>query len=1385
MSLGADSEVSPVRQLCHLPGDHGTDTVLLTSDGTLVRVDADGCTVWIAALNSVCGNPGGTWLSVTYVDPEIVCLSSSGAIVTVTPIDGQIELVGEFEHGLEAGVWSPDREVLSLFTFVDNGEGGKNSVLLSMNAQLEVLAEVVVEENVVAPAEEEESAVSMVWRPDGTLCAVSSVDSSDNVRRIRTYSREDLALHSVGRSEDGSGKVVPNLLEHVAWAGGGCSNLMTAVQKKGKRIQQVVFFESNGLRHREFPLRPETNSQVHATVLGLTWNTESDLLAISLREETHDKVQLWHRSNYHWYLKKEIRFENEQMTFVSFDLERSHVLYVALESQRSCELHWREYDFCWDSSTVYTTVNQTARCTAFSIDGCLLNMTHFDKALVPPPMYAATLTMDSPVSEISFVPVESTAVNVVVYLSDGTFELLGDVEGSKNGGTSRIVGSVRWEGTNDVDVTSLRQICVMNTDDLSLDLIAVACAPVNGHCERLVEVHIEWDIRGEGTATVIKSTHLEGRALRVIHWSDRREGALIQLDDGILLEFDKDKMGQGRLLPSEAEPLLEACPWIAALHDAATYEGASDHHRKRLVVGRSQRARLYCHDRLLADSSSSFLLAPSHNYLCYITADATCQLRFLPLNELHRFDPLMGSDENHLLQGYEARNVERGARLVGVLPTKPTSILQMPRGNLEAVYPRALVLPYVMSKIKRLEYGEAFVTMRRQKVDLNLIVDMDPVHFLEQGGVEMFLEQVLPIDHLNLFISCLQDFDVTVTRYSVPAWFDQKGMVEKKPDAVQKVNRVCRVMRQHMLTTEQDGSTVGGRQISQGHYLLPILSTFAKENPPKLEEALLLIKQNALSAHPVTSRKPPLFGEKAQSSIKYLAFLADYKLLFDTALGMYDFDLSRAVARNSQMDPKVYLPLLKRLKELPEHYGKYEVDIRLKRYELALAHLVKSGSSGEQLEPFKKLLEGPDSFGNEFEQCMNLIESQALHRLGLELFEEDQQKRRVVLISLGKHLLAKRSADTALAVFLSADPPDYEGAKLAARGSGNWRYYFSVGMASEESIQSIEDSNRSAAYDIADEIAAGKDGTMDNRACLAQAARILLDYTEDIVGAIDMLLRAEMWSEARRISCLHSRHDLVKKCIGAAVSFAQSSLDDFEMRKEEFRTANERYIEVLKIRKAAIRESDLPPGDAFDTHIDDNGSLFSMASNASNTSVRSNMSGSSVGSVTSVSSVISVSAQSTFSITSEHDHYRHKSKFNKIGQEKKKKKKKKKSTGRKKMQPGSEEELNSLVGTLKQSCVNASFASVISDTVAYLIEVGKLALAKELYDGYTSMRLMIVELQQERKDAARKEEEDTERRARKEGIGEMYIRHPVEADVDNLKCPELASSTQEFFSFLY
>jgi hypothetical protein len=123
---------------------------------------------------------------------------------------------------------------------------------------------------------------------------------------------------------------------------------------QGQEDAVGCFFEPNGLRHREFVLREEPDT----SIIGLDWNVESDLLAVTLRAESCDKVQLWHRSNYHWYLQKEFRYAGRRVACASFHEEQPYLLYVVFQ----LDFEWREY-----RGSVRTLSNS---CIAFAIDGC-------------------------------------------------------------------------------------------------------------------------------------------------------------------------------------------------------------------------------------------------------------------------------------------------------------------------------------------------------------------------------------------------------------------------------------------------------------------------------------------------------------------------------------------------------------------------------------------------------------------------------------------------------------------------------------------------------------------------------------------------------------------------------------------------------------------------------------------------------------------------------------------------------------------------------------------------------------------------------------------------------------------------------------------------------
>jgi elongator complex protein 1 len=78
----------------------------------------------------------------------------------------------------------------------------------------------------------------------------------------------------------------------------------------------------------------------------------------------------------------------------------------------------------------------------------------------------------------------------------------------------------------------------------------------------------------------------------------------------------------------------------------------------------------------------------------------------------------------------------------------------MPRGNLETIYPRALVLAAIRRSIEADQYGEAFITCRNQRVDMNILHDHDPERFM--ANISKTVAQIKRVEHIDLLLSQLR-----------------------------------------------------------------------------------------------------------------------------------------------------------------------------------------------------------------------------------------------------------------------------------------------------------------------------------------------------------------------------------------------------------------------------------------------------------------------------------------------------------------------------------------------------------------------------------------------------------------------------------------------------
>lgn len=107
----------------------------------------------------------------------------------------------------------------------------------------------------------------------------------------------------------------------------------------------------------------------------------------------------------------------------------------------------------------------------------------------------------------------------------------------------------------------------------------------------------------------------------------------------------------------------------------------------------------------LTTSCSSYTIAGYH--LIYTTTSPAHESHYILLSSIHSSltSRIAESEAPKPIaipeSAIEKRRVERGSRIVTVVPSTMNLVLQMPRGNLETVNPRALVLGKVAEDVKR------------------------------------------------------------------------------------------------------------------------------------------------------------------------------------------------------------------------------------------------------------------------------------------------------------------------------------------------------------------------------------------------------------------------------------------------------------------------------------------------------------------------------------------------------------------------------------------------------------------------------------------------------------------------------------------------------------
>ncbi|RSH95270.1 hypothetical protein EHS25_000356 [Saitozyma podzolica] len=583
-----------------------------------------------------------------------------------------------------------------------------------------------------------------------------------------------------------------------------------------------------------------------------------------------------------------------------------------------------------------------------------------------------------------------------------------------------------------------------------------------------------------------KRLEMEGR------WSSRLVWVLWSERGWLILEAE----GRLRTLSDDPfEAFLCANPTSIAVTSAPLLAIALSPSGKLLVASLSADSS----DPItLASSVNSFTTTPS--FLVYTTTSQTSFYAPLPVVAALA----SGEDVPPHEKEWETRRVERGSLIVTACPSEMSLVLQMPRGNLETVYPRPLVLAVVRRDVLAGKFRAAFLTCRKHRLDLNLLYDLEPARFM--ASLSDFIEQIPEVDYLNLFVSSLSEED------SARALYQDLGRVERTTAGnAEKVNSICDSLRNLL------------EQKDLVRYIETVLTTHVCKRPADYEAGLRVLL-HLQAEHP----------DIVEDAIKFIIFLSDVDRLYDVALGMYNFQLVLMIAQYSQKDPKEYLPFLRELRALDRYEQRFRIDDHLGRRESALRNLKEAGPE-------------------RFDDAASYLARYELYDDAFKLYATDTERLPVIYDLYGDYLYDRREfAEAALAYTLANN---CEKALKAHEKAHSWQELFTLALQQKLPKQAIVD----MCGRVTDHLA--------SRGRHTEAARVFVEYASDVDSAVDVLCRGTDFAEAYRLASLHDREDLVESVIHPGLDDAQEALlEVFEEMEGQLDKEVARLAELRKIR---------------------------------------------------------------------------------------------------------------------------------------------------------------------------------------------------------------------------
>ena len=945
----------------------------------------------------------------------------------------------------------------------------------------------------------------VAWQPNGrVMCVANYFPSEDDV--------DSVGLLRQMTSAEGAQGQAPEVRHVGAW-----KRELRRREEAAKRMgdvtgpSRVFLYERNGLQHGEFIIPGNSTSQ---RIEYMEWSSDSKTLAVVLRDTDVSaySVQVWCRSNWKWYNKFTRSFDGVSSVKVLWQDTMDGTFLCMLTSAGVVS----RVRFTWEyNSSIYGTV--------VVVDGALLRVTPMQRCMIPPPMCAVEIGCGKPVTCVACTLSGENEV-IGALLADGhvAYIICGDTDDWE---------SMAEEGEDQDDVSPVTVLKPKVTEPLMghgeyqyrhiawlnhQEIILIGQSLADGRDE-LFQYGIDLET---GAITFQNAVEICGHVVRMTS-TEGSEQVVVELDDGSCLVYSSD-----------TKILVPVTGFGSCCDVIASVASESFGHA---IIGLSPQGILYVDGKTVASDATSFGVhhfSAGGPHLLYTLRSNF--IRTLPLNTVVGSAQVVKAVNP---ADVSVRAIEDGAVIVSCPKSSTDVILQAPRGNLEIIRPRALVLPAVVQALDKGSYAKAWNLATINRLDLNILADYQWPSIVT--NISVFMKSIGSDTEMAGFLQALTPQSVLGKGglYS--------SVIDCPSDTAEsgKVDLICCAVRDYISGLEDDSD--------RRHWLCTELTSHTKCG--RIGKALLRVKEvkeadlNIIDSKGL-ERAPKI---SAESGLKHILLHNVENDVYNAALGEYELELAYMVITHSQRDPGDYLAQLQGFATIENLcIKKAMIDKHLERFELAIAHLVDAGP-----EYFKDALE--------------LAQAHGLLRYLLSLVK-DRETRKTVQRALGESLSNKGKYEDAALAFVAGE--DLEQALRSYRLACAWRPAMTLAKRLNKDDVSIKDLATRMANDLEDALS------------FEEAAHVTLEYLGDIMRAVRLFALAGNWREALRVAVSQGSMQILDSVLApVAATNAEKLLESFKDDRDRvekywrrLKDLREKRMAMDALKATADAESDLP-----------------------------------------------------------------------------------------------------------------------------------------------------------------------------------------------------------------